>query len=85
MDFLLQFLTIFIRVLQYAIYGRVIMSWIDPTGKYRVSQIIREITEPIIGPIRKVMPSMGMLDLSPLIALLLLIILQVVVSSATQS
>ncbi len=82
MDFLVRFLATLIQVLQFAILGRVILSWIDPTGQYRVSQIIQEITEPVIGPIRKVLPRMGMLDLSPLIALLLLNVLQVVVSSA---
>ncbi len=82
MDFLVNFMATLIQVLQFAILGRVILSWIDPTGQYRVSQIIQEITEPVIGPIRKVLPRMGMLDLSPLIALLLLNMLQVVVSSA---
>ena len=81
MDFLINFLRTLIQVLQFAILGRVILSWIDPTGQYRISQIIQEITEPVIGPIRKVLPRMGMLDLSPLIALMLLNVLQRVVSA----
>ncbi|MBA3469316.1 MAG: YggT family protein [Herpetosiphonaceae bacterium] len=83
MDFLVRFLATLIQVLQFAILGRVILSWVDPTGQYKVSQVLQEITEPVIGPIRKVLPRMGMLDLSPLIALLLLNVLQVVFRSAS--
>jgi YggT family protein len=75
-DLLIRFLSILIPILELAIFGRIIMSWIDPGGQNTVSRIIREITEPIIGPIRKLIPSVGMFDFSPLIALFLLNILQ---------
>ena len=81
-DLLIRFLSILIPILELAIFGRIIMSWIDPGGQNSVSRIIREITEPIIGPIRKLIPSVGMFDFSPLIALFLLNILQQVVLSA---
>jgi YggT family protein len=42
----------------------------------RITQILREITEPILGPIRRVLPTFGMIDLSPLVAMLLLNLLQ---------
>jgi len=81
-DLLIRFLSILIPILELAIFGRIIMSWIDPGGQNSVSRIIREITEPIIGPIRKLIPSVGMFDFSPLIALFLLNILQQFVLSA---
>ncbi|HYF64632.1 MAG TPA: YggT family protein [Herpetosiphonaceae bacterium] len=80
-DLLINFLSILIPILEIAIFGRVIMSWIDPGGQYTISRIIREITEPVIGPIRRLIPAVGMFDLSPLIALLLLSVLQQVVTS----
>ena len=82
MNFLVQFMKILIPILELAVLGRVIMSWIDPGGQYTISRIIRDITEPIIGPIRRIVPSIGTLDLSPLVALLLLNVLQRVVASA---
>jgi YggT family protein len=82
MNLLISFLNLLIPILELAIFGRIIMSWIDPSGQNKVSQIIREITEPIIGPIRKLIPSVGMFDFSPLIALFLLNILQQVVLRA---
>lgn len=83
MQFLINFLNIFLVIMEIAIFGRVIMSWIDPGGQYSISRIIREITEPVIGPIRRIIPSVGMFDLSPLIALLLLSVLQQVVGAAS--
>ena len=54
-------------------------------GSHFVRQVLfalDKITEPIYRPIRKVMPDFGALDLSPLVALLLIIILQMVISHA---
>ena len=56
-----------------AIFGRVILSWF-PLSRGGVAEQVNNklllITEPLLGPIRRVMPRMGMLDLSPSIALL---------------
>lgn len=51
---------------------RVLMSWtrIDPSNP--IASVITEITEPILAPIRSIMPRMGMIDLSPMIASFLL-------------
>lgn len=74
--FFVTFINLLFQVLLFAILGRVIVSWIDPMGNMRVTQILRELTEPILAPIRSVLPTMGMIDLSPLVALLLLQLLQ---------
>ena len=76
MDFIADFISILFQVLLFAIFGRVIMSWIDPQGNMRVTQILNEITEPILGPLRRIIPSVGMFDFSPMVALLLLQALQ---------
>lgn len=51
------------------------MSWtgIDPGNP--LYAVIHEITEPILAPIRQFMPRMGMIDLSPLVASMLLMFL----------
>jgi YggT family protein len=38
--------------------------------------ILNQITEPILAPLRRVIPRIGMLDISPMVALLLLQFLQ---------
>lgn len=72
MGFTLTFLNLLFNALFIAILGRVLMSWVDPTGSSRISQILFDITEPILAPIRNVVPSIGMFDISPIIAMLLL-------------
>lgn len=70
-DFLRSFILLLLQVLSLAIFGSALLSWVDPMGNMRITQILREITNPIVGPIRSLMPSMP-IDFSPIIALLLL-------------
>ncbi len=51
------------------------MSWLPIDQRNPVSAVIHEITEPILAPIRQIMPRIGMFDLSPMIAIFLLTIL----------
>ena len=72
MDLIVKYLTYLIYAFNMAIFGRVIMSWISPRGDDQISRVLIQITEPLIAPIRRVLPRFGMFDLSPMIALLLL-------------
>jgi YggT family protein len=81
-SYLQTFVDILFNVLLFAILGRVLISWIDPMGNMRVTQILREITEPILAPIRSVLPSLGMIDLSPLVAMLLIQLLHSLIRGA---
>jgi YggT family protein len=71
-QYLIQFVVLLLQVLSFAVLGRVLVSWIDPFGNMRITQILRDITEPILLPIRNLMPNIGMFDFSPIIAMLLL-------------
>ena len=66
----------------FAIFGRVIMSWVSPRGGDPLSNLLIQITEPILQPIRRVIPSMAMFDLTPMVALILLTIIQRVLIGA---
>jgi YggT family protein len=66
------FILYLISALNFAIFGRVIMSWVSPEGKDPVSNLLVQITEPILAPLRRIVPTMGMFDLTPMAALLLL-------------
>lgn len=75
---ILQFTGSFIRafgsLLTYAIIIRIVLSWIRmgkpgaPHGQF--SQLIHDVTEPVIALARKLPHRIGMIDLAPLIALL---------------
>lgn len=74
------YLAIFINILFYvlwaAILGRVILSWINVSPDNPIVVLIYGITEPILAPIRRVLPSMGMLDLSPMVALIVMMVIR---------
>jgi YggT family protein len=54
------------------ILGRVLMSWVDPVGRTQLGSFLISTTEPFLAPIRRLLPSTGMIDLSPLIVLIVL-------------
>ncbi|MFN5367125.1 MAG: YggT family protein [Roseiflexaceae bacterium] len=82
MSFFYSLVVLFIKIFSYAIIGRVIMSWIDQPGSMRITQILNEVTEPILAPLRSIIPSVGMFDLTPIIAMLLLQLLEGLVRGA---
>jgi uncharacterized protein YggT (Ycf19 family) len=68
---------------QIIIFVRIIMSWIPPTPGTTYAQIFEffdALTEPVLGPVRRMLPGVrmgvAMLDLSPIVVIILLIILQ---------
>jgi YggT family protein len=80
--YVINFVLLFMQVLSFAIIGRVIMSWFDQSGTMRVTVILHDITEPILGPLRSVLPSFGGLDFTPIVAMLLLQALEGLIVSA---
>ena len=76
-ELLANFLGILINVLTLAIFGRVIMSWVTmfaPTSPavQAINQLLYQITEPVLGPLRRVIPPLGQIDLTPMIAVIVL-------------
>jgi len=69
---LVNFLRFLLIGLWLVILARVILSWVDPAGRSRLAPFIISTTEPILGPVRKMLPRTGMFDLSPLIVLIVL-------------
>lgn len=81
MNFLTTFVNLFFYALWMAILGRVIMSWVTmfaPTSSVvqTLNEILHQMTEPILGPLRRVIPPLGMFDLTPMIALILLMVIR---------
>jgi YggT family protein len=60
-------------ILTGAIIIRVLFSWFAMgNAGGPVVRLLDDITEPVLGPLRRVIPPLGMIDLSPLIAILLI-------------
>jgi len=70
--FLLNFIRFLVLALELLILARVLLSWVDPTGRGQLAAFIIQTTEPILAPVRRALPRTGMFDLSPLIVILVL-------------
>lgn len=75
MDFLKQFIVVLFNILTFAILARALLSWFAIRPENPLMVFLREVTEPVLAPLRRVVPSFGMVDLTPLIALILLQVL----------
>jgi YggT family protein len=71
----LLFIIRIIQIYNILIFARVILSWVIRDPYNPIYRFLLGITEPLLGPIRSIIPNMG-LDFSPIVAYLLLNILQ---------
>lgn len=72
---LAQILDIVLSILYWLILIRALISWVNPDPFNPVVQFLQRTTEPILRPIRRLMPSMA-IDLSPIIAFVAIIFLK---------
>ena len=56
-----------LKLYSYILLIRVILSWVNPNPYNPIVQILYRLTEPVLAPIRRVLPPMGGFDLSPLV------------------
>lgn len=63
----------------YVILARVLMSWFNPSPNNPIADAIYRLTEPVLAPIRRILPPMGGFDLSPLVVFFILMFLQRIV------
>jgi len=68
---LFNFIRLLCEVLTFAIFIRVILSWFV-TRPNTLTIILDKITEPILAPLRRIIPKAGMFDFTPLVAIILL-------------
>jgi YggT family protein len=69
-----------INLFVYAIFIRIILSWISQGGYNPATAIITTLTEPLLRPFRRILPPMGGFDISPIFAVILLLAATIVVN-----
>jgi YggT family protein len=82
MAMLFYLISLILSVFQLILLARVLLSWFpdimhspNPTVR-QIVQLIYDITEPVLRPIRNALPQTGMMDFSPLIVFLIIAVLQ---------
>ena len=81
MDTIITVIDILCMVLVWAIFVRVLLSWFYVRPDNPIVVILYQITEPILGPLRRVIPRMGMFDLTPMAAIFLLFMIRILARS----
>ena len=77
----------FLNLLLFAIFGRVVISWLVIAGMrnqflYRLDYALSVFTDPIMRPLRRVIPTFGMMDITPMVAIIVLYIVRAAIRSA---
>lgn len=65
-----------LQILSFAIIGRALISWFAPASNNPIVRILIEVTEPILAPLRRIIPLIGMIDITPIVAIFLIQLLQ---------
>ena len=66
------------RILTYAIIIRAILSWFIRSRQNLIFVILDDINEPVLAPLRRIIPRFGMFDLSPLAAIVILYVITLI-------
>ena len=71
-----------IRFCRYLIFATIILSWVVMFTQSRSPyiEVIQELAEPLLAPFRRILPNMGMLDLSPIVAFLALFVVEIIMN-----
>jgi YggT family protein len=82
-DLVIQIILMVLQVLSWALIGRAILSWFDPRMNWPISRVLADATEPLIAPIRQLIPPIGgMIDISFIVAILLIQVLSRLLAQA---
>ncbi len=64
-----------------AIFVYVLLSWVSPDPYNPISRLLGSLVEPILGPFRRALPSLGGLDLSPIVVILIISVLRMILNN----
>ncbi len=77
-----ELIVLLINLLAFAILGRALVSWFQLPPDNPIVVVLYQITEPILAPLRRVVPRLGMFDITPMIAMFVLFTLARFISRA---
>lgn len=69
---IIRLVQLFFQLLNLAILARVLLSWVNVNPYNPAVSFLYQVTEPILGPLRRYIPPLGMIDITPIIAIILL-------------
>jgi YggT family protein len=82
---LINFVSILFQVLIIAILIRALISWFPISPGSPLVRLLEDITEPILAPLRRVVPRLGMMDITPIVAMIGLQLLEQILITSLRS
>lgn len=76
---LVSFITILFQIYTLMLFARIISSWIPEIQETKAMQFIAFYTDPYLNIFRKVIPPLGMIDISPIFAFLILELIKMLI------
>ncbi|OGQ47830.1 MAG: hypothetical protein A2W63_00395 [Deltaproteobacteria bacterium RIFCSPLOWO2_02_44_9] len=76
LDALAVVISYLLTIYMWIIIIRALISWVNPDPYNPIVRFLYQITEPVLYPIRRRLPFMGGIDLSPIVVLLIIVFLQ---------
>ena len=84
---LLSFISLLLTLYIYILFAAAVMSWliafnvVNPRNQFvaMLAEFLYRITEPVLRPIRRLLPNLGGIDISPLIVIVIIVFIQLVV------
>ena len=73
---LIQLIGLASKIYSLLIIGRVILSWVNPDPYNPIVRLVVRVTEPVLGPVRNLLPAMGGFDFSPILVLIAIQLLE---------
>ena len=74
--FILQIIGLLLQLFKLALLARIILSWFPNVDRSNpIIQFLFDVTEPVLRPVRDMLPQSGMFDFSPLIVFLVIQVL----------
>jgi len=75
-----------LKIYFFALIVMIILSWVAPNASHPGALLVMQLLEPIMAPVRKVIPPLGMIDLSPIFVFIAISLIDgIVVTSLTRA
>lgn len=81
---LYEIVQIIFRIYYWMIIAYIFMSWVPQVKESQIGEILGKLVEPYLKPFRKIIPPLGMIDISPIVAVLALYFIEIGVVTLLQ-
>jgi len=72
----IQLIDLLLTIYIWIIIARAIISWVNPFPFHPVVRFLYKVTEPVLAPVRRIIPPIAGIDVSPVIVIFIIFVIQ---------